>query len=106
MNTRSLKKMLCALALPCAMLAAGSAHAQATTVCGPEVKEEAAIRAMVCEKFKGCAADGQNHLDTVQPMDGATRNARSILSWDLPPTSCDCKPVRGSMLEYTIRLDQ
>ena len=46
------------------------------------------------------------NLHTVYPMSGATRRARSILSWAFTPTSCDYKPIWGNVLDYPIRLDQ
>jgi len=46
------------------------------------------------------------NLQTIQPMNGATRAARSILSWALPPTSCGYVPIWGNALNYRIRLDQ
>lgn len=51
-------------------------------------------------------ANAVNRLDLVQPMDGATRTARSILSWNLRPTSCDYRPIWGNVINYRIRLDQ
>jgi hypothetical protein len=39
-------------------------------------------------------------------MNGMTRNARSILSWALPPTNCNYQPIWGNALNYRIRLDQ
>jgi hypothetical protein len=46
------------------------------------------------------------NLQTIYPMDGQTRRARSILSWALPPTSCNYTPIWGNALNYRIRLDQ
>jgi hypothetical protein len=46
------------------------------------------------------------NLQTIQPMNGATRAARSILSWALPPTNCGFVPIWGNALNYRIRLDQ
>ena len=46
------------------------------------------------------------NLYTVYPMNGATRRARSILSWGFTPTGCDYKPIWGNVLDYPIRLDQ
>lgn len=46
------------------------------------------------------------NLQTIYPMSGQTRRARSILSWGLPPTSCDYRPIWGNALNYRIRLDQ
>jgi hypothetical protein len=45
-------------------------------------------------------------LNLVQPMNGAPRRARSILSWNLRPTGCDYRPIWGNVLDYNIRLDQ
>jgi hypothetical protein len=39
-------------------------------------------------------------------MSGEPRQARSILSWQLPPRDCNYKPIWGNALDYTIRLDQ
>jgi len=46
------------------------------------------------------------NLYTVYPMDGATRRAKSILSWNLRPTDCNYTPIWGNALNYRIRLDQ
>jgi len=46
------------------------------------------------------------NLQTIQPMNNQTRNARSILSWELPPTGCNYVPIWGNALDYRIRLDQ
>ena len=46
------------------------------------------------------------NLQTIQPMNNQTRTARSILSWALPPTSCNYVPIWGNALNYRIRLDQ
>jgi len=43
---------------------------------------------------------------TLYPMNGATRRARSILSWALRPTDCNYTPIWGNALNYRIRLDQ
>lgn len=51
-------------------------------------------------------ANANQNLHTVYPMDGQTRWARSILSWELTPTHCDYKPIWGNALNYRIRLDQ
>jgi hypothetical protein len=51
-------------------------------------------------------ANANDNLHTVQPMNGETRWARSILSWALPPRHCDYKPIWGNALTYPIRLDQ
>jgi hypothetical protein len=56
-------------------------------------------------QFAVIAAANQN-LQLVQPMNGATRRARSILSWAFTPTSCDFQPIWGNALNYRIRLDQ
>ena len=37
--------------------------------------------------------DANDNLQTVYPMNGATRVARSILSWGLRPTSCNYTPI-------------
>ena len=50
--------------------------------------------------------DASNNLQTVQPMNGATRVARSILSWGLRPTGCSYTPIWGNALNYRIRLNQ
>jgi hypothetical protein len=39
------------------------------------------------------------------PLDGKTLRARSILSWNLAPDSCDYKAYWGHALDYQIRLD-
>jgi hypothetical protein len=46
------------------------------------------------------------NLQTIQPMDGTTRRARSILSWNFTPTDCNYQPIWGNALNYRIRLDQ
>jgi hypothetical protein len=46
------------------------------------------------------------NLQTIYPMDGQTRRARSIMSWALPPTDCNYSPIWGNALNYRIRLDQ
>jgi hypothetical protein len=51
-------------------------------------------------------AAANRNLQLVQPMNGATRRARSILSWALPPTSCAFQPIWGNAVNYRIRLDQ
>ncbi len=51
-------------------------------------------------------ANANRNLATIQPMDGETRRARSILSWGLQPTSCNYQPIWGNALNYKIRLDQ
>jgi hypothetical protein len=56
-------------------------------------------------QFAVIASANQN-LGLVQPMNGATRRARSILSWGFQPTNCNFVPVWGNALNYHIRLDQ
>ena len=56
-------------------------------------------------QFAVIAAANRN-LQLVQPMNGATRRARSILSWGFPPTGCNFVPIWGNALNYRIRLDQ
>lgn len=56
-------------------------------------------------QFAVIAAANEN-LQTIQPMNNLTRNARSILSWGLPPTGCNYQPIWGVALNYRIRLDQ
>lgn len=51
-------------------------------------------------------ANAHMNLPLLQPMDGATRRARSILSWGFRPTGCDYQPIWGNVLDYRIRLDQ
>jgi len=51
-------------------------------------------------------ANAHENLFTVYPMDGETRQARSILSWGFTPTDCDYQPIWGNALNYQIRLDQ
>jgi hypothetical protein len=51
-------------------------------------------------------ANATENLQTVQPMNGLTRRAKSILSWQLPPTDCNYTPIWGNALNYRIRLDQ
>ena len=51
-------------------------------------------------------AGAVDNLQTVQPMNAATRSAKSILSWNFKPTSCDYKPIWGNVLQYRIRLNQ
>ncbi len=46
------------------------------------------------------------NLQLIQPMNGQTRRARSILSWALTPTDCNYTPIWGNALNYRIRLDQ
>lgn len=54
----------------------------------------------------GVITHAVDNVQTVQPMTGATRTARSILSWNLKPTNCDYKPIWGNVIEYRIRLNQ
>jgi len=51
-------------------------------------------------------ASAYDNYGLLYPMNGATRRARSILSWAFPPTSCDYQPIWGNALDYRIRLDQ
>ncbi|MEJ2406785.1 MAG: hypothetical protein P8171_21305 [Candidatus Thiodiazotropha sp.] len=51
-------------------------------------------------------ANANKNLNTIYPMNGQTRRARSILSWGLQPTSCNYRPIWGNALNYSIRLDQ
>jgi hypothetical protein len=51
-------------------------------------------------------ANAYQNLQTIYPMNGQTRRARSILSWALPPTNCNYTPIWGNALSYRIRLDQ
>ena len=57
-------------------------------------------------------AHAVDNLQTVQPTNGVTRNARSILSWNLKPVNaagapdCNYKPIWGNVLDYKIRLNQ
>lgn len=50
--------------------------------------------------------NASENLQTIYPMNGQTRRARSILSWGLPPTNCSFQPIWGNALNYRIRLDQ
>jgi hypothetical protein len=50
--------------------------------------------------------NANENLQTIYPMDGTTRRARSILSWALTPTNCNYTPIWGNALNYRIRLDQ
>jgi len=56
-------------------------------------------------QFAVIAVANQN-LQTVLPLNGQTRRARSILSWQLRPTDCNYQPIWGNALNYRIRLDQ
>lgn len=51
-------------------------------------------------------ANAVDNLSLVQPMNGQSRRARSILSWNLRPTGCNYQPIWGNVLDYVIRLDQ
>jgi hypothetical protein len=51
-------------------------------------------------------ANANQNLHTVQPMNGITRRARSILSWAFQPTGCSFQPIWGNALDYQIRTDQ
>jgi len=56
-------------------------------------------------------ANAIRNLHLVQPMNGLTRRARSILSWGFDPINasgnvCNFVPVWGNALDYRIRLDQ
>lgn len=50
--------------------------------------------------------NANQNLQTIYPMNGQTRRARSILSWELTPTNCNYTPIWGNALNYRIRLDQ
>jgi hypothetical protein len=50
--------------------------------------------------------NANENLQTIFPMNGQTRRARSILSWALAPTGCNYTPIWGNALNYRIRLDQ
>ena len=50
--------------------------------------------------------NAHENLQTVYPMTGQTRRARSILSWAFTPTDCNYVPIWGNALNYRIRLDQ
>lgn len=56
-------------------------------------------------QFAVIASANQN-LGLVQPMNGVTRRARSILSWGFQPTNCNFVPIWGNAINYRIRLDQ
>jgi hypothetical protein len=51
-------------------------------------------------------AMANTNINLVQPMNGITRLARSILSWQLQPTNCNYRPIWGNVIDYRIRLDQ
>lgn len=50
-------------------------------------------------------ANANRNLQTVYPLNGQTKRARSILSWGLQPTSCSYRPIWGDVIDYSIRLD-
>jgi hypothetical protein len=50
--------------------------------------------------------NANENLQTIFPLDGTTRRARSILSWEFTPTDCNFQPIWGNALNYRIRLDQ
>jgi hypothetical protein len=50
--------------------------------------------------------NANQNLQTIYPLNQATRRARSILSWQLTPTSCNYTPIWGNAVNYRIRLDQ
>lgn len=54
----------------------------------------------------GVIAFANQNLQTVLPLNGQTRRARSILSWQLRPTDCNYQPIWGNAINYRIRLDQ
>jgi hypothetical protein len=54
----------------------------------------------------GVITNAVDNLQNLQPMNGATRTVRSILSWNLKPTGCDYKPIWGNVIEYRVRTDQ
>ena len=51
-------------------------------------------------------ANANLNLQTIYPMNGQTRRARSILSWAFTPNNCNYTPIWGNALNYRIRLDQ
>jgi len=51
-------------------------------------------------------ANASENLQLIYPMNGATRRARSILSWGFAPTDCNFVPIWGNAVNYRIRLDQ
>ena len=51
-------------------------------------------------------ARATQNLNTVLPLNNQTRRAKSILSWQLPPTNCNYTPIWGNAVNYRIRLDQ
>ena len=50
--------------------------------------------------------NANENLQTIYPLNQATRRARSILSWAFTPTSCTFTPIWGNAVNYRIRLDQ
>ena len=40
-----------------------------------------------------------------QPLQGQTLRARAILSWAIPPASCNAVPIWGNQADFRIRLD-
>jgi hypothetical protein len=50
--------------------------------------------------------NASENLQVIYPMSGQTRQARSILSWNLRPADCNYTPIWGNALNYRIRLDQ
>lgn len=51
-------------------------------------------------------ANASENLPVIYPMTGASRRARSILSWGFTPTDCNFVPIWGNAVNYRIRLDQ
>lgn len=51
-------------------------------------------------------ANANDNLMLVQPMNAQARRARSILSWNFPPTGCNYQPIWGNVIDYRIRLNQ
>ena len=56
-------------------------------------------------QFAVITSANQN-LQLIQPMNAATRQARSILSWGFQPPNCNFVPIWGNAINYRIRLDQ
>lgn len=54
----------------------------------------------------GVISNATANLFTVLPLNQATARARSILSWNAAPTSCNYRPIWGNTIEYRIRRDQ
>jgi hypothetical protein len=50
--------------------------------------------------------NANDNLQTIYPLNQATRRAKSILSWAFTPTSCNFTPIWGNAVNYRIRLDQ